>query len=76
MGLPGYQSRVGDCTEFTSLIIALCRLLGIPAKFVSAIGYSEKGRISTPWGTPLLSSIYPIWSGFRRCYLVCSSGEA
>jgi hypothetical protein len=37
-----YQSRVGDCTEFTNLIIALCRLSGIPAKFVSAIGYTEE----------------------------------
>jgi transglutaminase-like putative cysteine protease len=37
-----YQNRVGDCTEFTNLLIALCRLSGIPAEFVSAIGYSEE----------------------------------
>jgi len=37
-----YQNRVGDCTEFTNLLIALCRLSGIPAKFVSAIGYSRE----------------------------------
>lgn len=37
-----YRNRVGDCTEFTNLLIALCRLSGIPAKFVSAIGYSRE----------------------------------
>lgn len=39
-----YQNRIGDCTEFTNLLIALCRLSGIPAKFVSSIGYSQEKR--------------------------------
>ncbi len=40
-----YHNRVGDCTEFTNLFIALCRLSGIPAKFVSAIGYEADGEL-------------------------------
>jgi len=54
-----YQNRIGDCTEFTNLIIALCRLSGIPAKFVSAIGYSkEKG-----------GSLYTMGHAFAIVYL-------
>ncbi len=34
-----YNSRIGDCTEFTNLFIALCRAAGIPAKFVSGYLY-------------------------------------
>jgi len=34
-----YNNRMGDCTEFTNLFIALCRAAGIPAKFVSGYGY-------------------------------------
>ena len=34
-----YNSRVGDCSEFTNLFIALCRAAGIPAKFVSGYLY-------------------------------------
>ena len=33
--------RQGTCDEFTSLFIALCRALGIPAKYISGIAYSN-----------------------------------
>ncbi|MEM2908213.1 MAG: transglutaminase domain-containing protein [Candidatus Hadarchaeales archaeon] len=37
-----YMHRVGDCTEFTNLFIALCRASGIPAKFVASYGYKPE----------------------------------
>ena len=37
-----YTHRVGDCTEFTNLFIALCRAAGIPAKFVAGYGYKPE----------------------------------
>ena len=33
--------RQGTCDEFTILFIALCRSLGIPAKYISGIAYSN-----------------------------------
>ena len=39
-----YNSRVGDCSEFTNLFSALCRAAGIPTMFVSGYGYDpQKG---------------------------------
>ncbi len=37
-----YRSRVGKCTEFTNLFIALVRLSGLPAKFLAGYGYAPK----------------------------------
>ena len=37
--LQAYNSRVGDCSEFTHLFSALCRAAGIPTRFVSGYGY-------------------------------------
>lgn len=37
-----FQNRIGDCTEFTNLFIALCRAAGIPSKFVDAYGYKSE----------------------------------
>lgn len=33
------QNRGGDCTEFSYLLIALCRAAGIPARFVQGLTY-------------------------------------
>lgn len=38
--LQAYNSRVGDCSEFTHLFSALCRAAGIPTRFVSGYGYN------------------------------------
>ena len=35
------KNRIGTCDEFSSLFIALCRSLGIPARYVSGIAYSN-----------------------------------
>lgn len=40
--LEAYNSRVGDCSEFTHLFIALARAVGIPANFVSGYGYKSE----------------------------------
>jgi hypothetical protein len=39
--LSAYNSRVGDCSEFTHLFSALCRAAGIPTRFVSGYGYDS-----------------------------------
>lgn len=39
--LSAYNSRVGDCSEFTHLFSALCRAAGIPTRFVSGYGYKS-----------------------------------
>jgi len=44
--LYAYQSRTGDCTEFTNLIVAMCRAAGIPAKAVSGEGFLTLYSIS------------------------------
>ena len=35
------QNKKGVCSEFTSLFVALCRSLGIPARYVSGVVYSN-----------------------------------
>jgi len=35
------KNRIGTCDEFSSLFIALCRSLGIPARYVSGVAYSN-----------------------------------
>lgn len=36
-----FVNRRGTCDEFSSLFIAMCRSLGIPAKYVSGVAYSN-----------------------------------
>ncbi len=35
------ENRKGTCDEFSSLLIALCRSLGIPARYISGTAYSN-----------------------------------
>ena len=35
------KNKIGTCDEFSSLFIALCRALGIPARYVSGVAYSN-----------------------------------
>ncbi|MFH0774720.1 MAG: transglutaminase-like domain-containing protein [bacterium] len=43
------QYRTGDCNEHTTLFVALCRSLGIPAKMVVGLAYYEKRFYYHAW---------------------------
>ncbi len=45
------QNRQGVCDEMTSLFVAMARSLGIPARFVSGISYTEHPDILSTLGT-------------------------
>lgn len=45
------QNRQGVCDEMTSLFVAMARSLGIPARFVSGISYTEHPDILAALGT-------------------------
>lgn len=43
------ENKEGVCDEMTSLFIAMCRSLGIPARFVSGISYTTSELFAEPW---------------------------
>lgn len=43
------ENKEGVCDEMTSLFIAMCRSLGIPARFISGISYSTSELFEEPW---------------------------
>ena len=45
------QTRTGVCDELTNLFIALNRALGIPARFVSGISYTNSPEFPEQWGS-------------------------
>jgi transglutaminase-like putative cysteine protease len=51
------RNKYGDCTEFTSLFVALCRASGIPARFVA--GYALRP------GTALDPASYHSWAEIK-----------
>jgi len=56
------ENKRGVCDEMTSLFIAMCRSLGIPAKFVSGISYSNDPLFAEPWQAHGWAEIY--FSGY------------
>ncbi len=52
------KNRDGVCDEITSLFIALLRALGIPAKFVSGIAYTDNLQFSERWGAHGWAEVY------------------
>ncbi len=42
--------REGVCDELTGLFISMLRSLGIPARFVSGLSYTNLPEFSSPWG--------------------------
>lgn len=48
--LAAFNKKQGDCTEFASLFIALCRASGFPARYYSVFSMSDK--IETEWKAP------------------------
>ena len=43
------ENKEGVCDEMTSLFIAMCRSLGIPARFIFGVSYSTSELFDEPW---------------------------
>ncbi len=43
-------NRKGVCKEMTALFISMLRSLGIPARFVSGVAYTNLPEFANPWG--------------------------
>ncbi|MBS3133208.1 transglutaminase domain-containing protein [Candidatus Woesearchaeota archaeon] len=52
------ENREGVCDEFTNLFIALNRALGIPARFVSGISYTDSELFAENWGFHGWAEVY------------------
>lgn len=52
------DNRQGVCDEMTSLLIAMSRSLGIPARFVKGISYTTSDLFSEPWQPHGWAEIY------------------
>ncbi|RJQ17135.1 transglutaminase domain-containing protein [Candidatus Woesearchaeota archaeon] len=52
------KNRQGVCDELTSLFISMNRALGIPARFVSGIAYTNVASFGEPWGAHGWAEVY------------------
>ena len=52
------QNRQGVCDELTSLFIALLRAVGVPARFVSGLAYTESELFPERWGSHGWAEVY------------------
>ncbi|MBI2657125.1 hypothetical protein HYX08_00340 [Candidatus Woesearchaeota archaeon] len=52
------ENRQGVCDELTSLFIALLRAVGIPARFVSGLSYTESELFPEKWGPHGWAEVY------------------
>src|SRR3989338_7509437 len=52
------ENRQGVCDEITSLFIAMLRSLGIPARFVSVVSYTESPLFAERWGAHGWAEVY------------------
>ncbi len=52
------EERQGVCDELTNLFIALNRALGIPARFVSGISYTNSEQFEEEWGPHGWAEVY------------------
>lgn len=52
------ENRQGVCDELTSLFIALLRAVGIPARFVSGIAYTNSPLFPENWGAHGWAEVY------------------
>ncbi|MBI2101881.1 transglutaminase domain-containing protein [Candidatus Woesearchaeota archaeon] len=52
------ENRQGVCDELTSLFIALLRAVGIPARFVSGLSYTESELFPENWGSHGWAEVY------------------
>jgi len=52
------DNRKGVCDEITSLFISMCRSLGMPARFVTGISYSNINLQNDGWGPHGWAEVY------------------
>jgi transglutaminase-like putative cysteine protease len=52
------ENKEGVCDEITNLFIALCRAVGIPARFVSGISYTTSEQFEEPWSPHGWAEVY------------------
>ncbi len=52
------QNRQGVCDELTSLFVAMLRAVGIPARFVSGISYTNSPLFPENWGPHGWAEVY------------------
>ena len=52
------ENKYGVCDELTNLFIAMTRSLGIPARFVSGISYSNSELFEDAWGLHGWAEVY------------------
>lgn len=52
------ENRYGVCDEISNLFISMCRSLGIPARFVSGIAYTDDERFDNEWGAHGWAEVY------------------
>lgn len=52
------KNKQGVCDEITSLFIAMCRSVGVPAKFVSGIAYTNSDLFEEEWGAHGWAEVY------------------
>ncbi|MGV8162200.1 MAG: transglutaminase-like domain-containing protein [Candidatus Nanoarchaeia archaeon] len=53
-----YENKQGVCDEISNLFISMCRSLGIPARFVSGIAYTDDAQFENPWGPHGWAEVY------------------
>lgn len=58
------ENKQGVCDEMTSLFIALLRAVGIPAKFISGISYTNSPEFIEGWGPHGWAEVYFPGIGF------------
>ncbi|HLC50304.1 MAG TPA: transglutaminase-like domain-containing protein, partial [Candidatus Nanoarchaeia archaeon] len=52
------DNRQGVCDELTSLFIAMARSVGIPARFISGISYTNSDLFADSWGAHGWAEVY------------------
>lgn len=52
------QNRQGVCDEMTNLFISFLRSLGVPARFVSGLSYTNSELFADPWGAHGWAEVY------------------